>query len=111
MFLCTVMKKFINIKKVSFHINNQNVKIGVNSTKEAEKFFIKIINTEGDYQKYILSNYLQYPRSTVFVLFCFVCFVFTVHWCFIGLCLCERVRSLGTGVTDTCELPCGCWKL
>lgn len=82
MFLCTVMKKFINIKKVSFHINNQNVKIGVNSTKEAEEFFIKIINTEeGNYQKYscswiikiILSNYLQYPRPTVFVLFCFYC--------------------------------------
>jgi hypothetical protein len=27
-----------------------------------------------------------------------------VHWC-------ECVRSLGTGVTDSCELEFGCWEL
>ena len=26
-------------------------------------------------------------------------------------CLCEGVRFFGTGVTDSCELPCGCWEL
>jgi hypothetical protein len=26
------------------------------------------------------------------------------------VCLCEGVRSLGTRVTDSCELPCGCWE-
>ena len=27
------------------------------------------------------------------------------------VCLCEGIRSSGTGVTDSCELPCGCWGL
>ena len=27
-----------------------------------------------------------------------------MHWC-------EGIRSLGTGVSDSCELPCGCWEL
>jgi hypothetical protein len=27
------------------------------------------------------------------------------------VCLCEAVRSPGTGVTDSCELPCGYWEL
>ena len=27
------------------------------------------------------------------------------------VCLCEGVRSLGTRVTDCCELPPGCWEL
>ena len=27
------------------------------------------------------------------------------------VCLCEDVRYPGTGVTDSCELPCGCWEL
>jgi hypothetical protein len=26
-------------------------------------------------------------------------------------CLPEAIRSLGAGVTDSCELPCGCWEL
>ena len=34
---------------------------------------------------------------------------------FIGVftCMCvgEAVGSPGTGVTDRCELPCGCWEL
>ena len=32
--------------------------------------------------------------------------VFCLH-----VCLCEDVRYPGTGVTDSCELPCGCWEL
>jgi hypothetical protein len=31
--------------------------------------------------------------------------VFCLH-----VCLCEGARSPGTGVTDNCELSCGCWK-
>jgi len=27
------------------------------------------------------------------------------------VCLFEGVRSPGTGATDSCELPCGCWEL
>ena len=27
------------------------------------------------------------------------------------VCLCEGVGSPGTGVTDSCELPYGCWEL
>ena len=31
--------------------------------------------------------------------------VFCLH-----VCLCESVRSFGTGITDSCELPCGHWQ-
>ena len=27
------------------------------------------------------------------------------------ICPCEGVGSTGTGVTDSCELLCGCWEL
>ena len=27
------------------------------------------------------------------------------------VCLCEGVGYSGAGVTDRCELPCGCWEL
>ena len=27
------------------------------------------------------------------------------------VCLCEGGRSHGTELTDSCELPCGCWEL
>ena len=30
---------------------------------------------------------------------------------YLYVCLGEGVRSPGTGVTDSCELPCGCWEL
>ena len=30
--------------------------------------------------------------------------LFYVHWC-------EGVRFPGTGVTDSYEMPCGCWEL
>ena len=32
--------------------------------------------------------------------------VFCLH-----ACVCEAVRSPETGVTDSCELPYGCWEL
>jgi hypothetical protein len=32
-----------------------------------------------------------------------------VPWCFIHLC--EGVKSSGTGITNSWELPCGCWEL
>ena len=35
-----------------------------------------------------------------------MCIVFCLH-----VHLCEGVRSPGTGVTDKCELPCGCWEM
>ena len=35
-----------------------------------------------------------------------------MHWCFpYKYHLCEGPRSSGTGVTDSCELPCRCWEL
>lgn len=39
----------------------------------------------------------------------FLKFIFI--FCFMVFSLCEGVRSLGTGVTDRCEPPCGCWDL
>ena len=36
-------------------------------------------------------------------------FLFCVHWYFASTCVCVRVS--GTGVTDSCELPCGYWEL
>jgi hypothetical protein len=32
-----------------------------------------------------------------------------VFW--LHICLCDGARSPGTGVTDRCELLCGCWEL
>jgi hypothetical protein len=29
---------------------------------------------------------------------------------FLLVCVCEVVTSPGTGVTDSYELPCGCWE-
>lgn len=37
-------------------------------------------------------------------------FSFHVHWC-LPACMCEGAGSPGTGVTDSCELLCGCWEL
>jgi hypothetical protein len=35
---------------------------------------------------------------------------FYVHWC--SACMSVRgARSSATGVTDSCELSCGCWEL
>ena len=36
----------------------------------------------------------------------FLCYV---HLCL--ACICDGVRAPETGVTDSCELPCGCWEL
>jgi hypothetical protein len=44
------------------------------------------------------------------LLFCFVLFWCTFMFC-LPVCLCEGVGSAGMGVTDSCELPCGCWEL
>ena len=41
----------------------------------------------------------------LFIYFYFVWLVFCLH-----VCLCEG-GSPGTGVTDSCELPCWCWEL
>lgn len=37
------------------------------------------------------------------------CFSFHVHWC-LPACVCE-VLDPWNGVTDSCELLCGCWEL
>jgi hypothetical protein len=38
-------------------------------------------------------------------------FLFYVHWCPACLYVCDGVRSPGTGIIDSYELPCGCWEL
>ena len=35
--------------------------------------------------------------------------LFNVFWCFI--CMYVFVQMFGPEVTDSCELPCGCWEL
>ena len=42
--------------------------------------------------------------SIFFNIFIVYLTLFYVHWC-------EGVRSPGTGFSDSCELPCGCWEL
>ena len=39
-------------------------------------------------------------------LFILCTLVFCLH-----VCLCKGVQSHGTGATDSCKLPCGCWDL
>ena len=47
--------------------------------------------------------------APVFVVFIYL---FDIHLVYgLHVCLCEGVRSSGTGTTDSCELPCGCWDL
>lgn len=29
----------------------------------------------------------------------------------LSTCLCDGIRSFGTGVADSCKLLCGCWEL
>jgi hypothetical protein len=42
-------------------------------------------------------------------------FLITVMSCALVFCLyirlCEGIGASGTGVTDSCELPCRCWEL
>lgn len=50
------------------------------------------------------------------LLVCYLCaWVFCLHVIFVTCVLCPRrpedsVRSPVTGVTDSCEPPCGCWE-
>ena len=47
-----------------------------------------------------------------FILFLWFCYNLLCALIFcLNVCLCEGIRSLGTGVTDSCELLCGCWEL
>ena len=43
---------------------------------------------------------------------CILIYLYLVdmHWCLCA-CMCVCVRVSDTGVTDTCELSCGCWEL
>ena len=38
-------------------------------------------------------------------------FIFLLYMFCLSVCLCEGVRVPGTGVTDSCELPRGCWEM
>jgi hypothetical protein len=42
---------------------------------------------------------------------CTSLFSFFLNLFYTHACLCEGVRCPGTEVTDSCELPCGCWEL
>lgn len=55
-----------------------------------------------------LSLIMTYVSFLNIVLFIFIlcALMFCLH-----LCLCESVGHTGTKVTDSCELPCGCWHL
>jgi hypothetical protein len=48
-------------------------------------------------------------RENSFFLKIIYLFLIYVHWCF--ACMHIYVRVSDIGVTDTCELPCGCWEL
>lgn len=37
--------------------------------------------------------------------------IITITICVLVFFLCGGIRSPGTGVTDNCELPGGCWEL
>ena len=46
------------------------------------------------------------------ILFSFLAFIlFYVHWYFAYKFACVRGQIPGNGVTDSCELPCGCWEV
>jgi hypothetical protein len=45
-----------------------------------------------------------------FLIYDLFVYLYALVFC-LDLCLCEGVRSPGTGIIDNCELPCGCWEL
>jgi hypothetical protein len=56
------------------------------------------------------SSYLQeasYTGPTLFWSFLKKC---ALVFC-LRMCLCKGAKPPGTGVTESCELPCGCWEL
>ena len=59
-----------------------------------------------DLRNFLINESLN-TSAILKVLFTFIscALVFCRH-----VCLCEGVGSPGTGVTDSCELPCGCWE-
>ena len=46
-------------------------------------------------------------REFIFNLFIFLC----LNWCFACIYVCLRMLGPGTGVTNSCEMSCGCWEL
>jgi hypothetical protein len=58
--------------------------------------------------RFLISSFFFLKKDLFVYLFIytFCALVFCLH-----VCLCKGVRSSGTGVTDRCELPCGCWEL
>jgi hypothetical protein len=59
---------------------------------------------------------IAYPRLVPWVsisntrCYSFIFILCTLVFC-LHVCLCEDVRSIGTRVTNNCELLCGCWEL
>jgi hypothetical protein len=52
----------------------------------------------------LLTGKQNFPRGNSFLNVCAL--VYRLH-----VCLREGIRSPGTGVTESCELPRGCWEL
>jgi hypothetical protein len=48
----------------------------------------------------------QNNNNKVFLVFGFFKIFFNVYWCFACMYICVRMSDPGTGVTDSCELPC-----
>ena len=51
-------------------------------------------------------KFTELSRTIIFFFSILCTLLFCLH-----VCLCEGVKSSGTGVTDSCELPCRCWEL
>ena len=62
------------------------------------------------YRKTSIGHLLSHAVYSFLKRFLKILFLFYGHhWCF--ACMCEGVKSPKTGVTDCCELPCGCWEV
>ena len=61
-------------------------------------------------QHFTSSEKLQVQRLNMDIFLWLICISCALLLC-LHTCLCEGVRSPGTGVTDRCEVPCGCWEL
>jgi hypothetical protein len=60
-----------------------------------------------------ISQWKTNLQSSEFFYFLLIFFIFILWTLVIWLhiYLCEGIRLPETGVTDSCELPCGCWEL
>ena len=64
-----------------------------------------------EHPEFLTAQPFHQPKLDVFFLTNLYTFTLCALMFCVRACLCEGVRSRGTRVLESCELPCGCWEL